>query len=170
MKSKVKSIEVYILILLVSIEAAAALFGGYSLIKDPSGEQIKLPLSLLNGTIFGNYLIPGIILFLVLGVVPLSLIYPLYFKPRLKFFNKLNIYTRYHWAWTYTLYFSIVHIIWINLQMMILGTGSIMQGATGMFGILILIVTLLPQVKSFYRINSTKKRVELNKNEVKKIV
>jgi hypothetical protein len=47
---------------------------------------------------------------------------------------------------------------------MILGTGSMMQGATGMFGILILIVTLLPEVKNFYRINSNKKREELNRN------
>lgn len=167
MKSKAKSIEVYILILLVTIEAAIALFGGYSLIKDPTGEQIKLPLSLLNGTIFRNYLIPGIILFLALGVFPLMLIYPLYFKPRLKFINKLNIYSGYHWAWTYTLYTSIFLITWVNLQLMILGTGTKMQGATGMFGILILIVTLLPQVKSFYRINSNKKRVEFNKSEVK---
>jgi hypothetical protein len=32
MKSKVKGIEVHILIFLVTIEAAGALFGGYSLI------------------------------------------------------------------------------------------------------------------------------------------
>jgi hypothetical protein len=165
MKSKAKGIEVHILIFLVTIEAAGALFGGYSLIKDPSGEAIKLPLKLLNGTFFPDYLVPGIILFVMLGLFPLLLIYPLYFKPRWKFANKLNIYIGYHWAWTYTLYTSIILLIWINLQMMILGTGSMMQGATGMFGILILIVTLLPQVKNFYRINSNKKREEMNRNE-----
>jgi len=168
MKSKAKSIQVYILILLVTIEAACALFGGYSLIKDPSGEAIKLPLSLLNGTIFHNFLIPGIFLFIALGVFPLFLIYSLYFKPRWKFANKLNIYSGYHWAWTYTLFTSIILITWINLMMMILGTGSMILGATGLFGILILIVTLLPDVKSFYRVNSNRKKTEFIRNEENK--
>jgi hypothetical protein len=42
-----------------------------------------------------------------------------------------------------------------------------MQGATGMFGILILIVTLLPQVKNFYRINNNRRKTELIRKEEK---
>ena len=166
MKSRKKNFEVYILIFLVTIEAAGALFGGYSLMKDPSGETLKLPLNLLNGTFLDSFKIPGILLFFILGVFPLLLIYPLYFKPKWKFANRLNIYARYHWAWTYTLYTSIILIMWINLQMMILSTGTVIQGATGMYGTIILIVTLMPRVKQFYRIESHRRKHILPPKEV----
>lgn len=45
-----------------------ALVGGYLLISDPSGEALKMPLELLNGTPFGSYLFPGIILLLTSGL------------------------------------------------------------------------------------------------------
>jgi hypothetical protein len=165
MKSKSKSIEIYLLVFLVGIEAVGALFGGYNLIKDPSGESIKLPIKLIEATFFPNYLIPGIILFLFLGLFPILLIYPLILKPRWKRFNFLNIYPGYHWAWTYTLYTSIILISWINLQVMILGTGSIVQGAYGMFGVIILILTLMPRVKQFYRVSSHRKQSRLIKHD-----
>jgi hypothetical protein len=150
-KSRSRSIEIYMLVMLVTVEAAAALFGGYSLMNDPTGSNISLPVELLKGTIFPNYIIPGIILFLFLGFFPLFLIFPLLFKPKWVFFNSLNIYPNYHWAWTYTLYNSIILITWIKFQIMILGTGSVIQGVSGLRGVLILIVTLLPSVKRFYR-------------------
>lgn len=165
MKTKSKSPEIYILIIAVAFEAIGAIFGGISLMNDPSGESIKLPVKLLEGTVFNSYIIPGIILFLVLGFFPLFLIFPLIFKPNWPIINKLNIYRNYHWAWTYTLYTSIILIIWINVQMMILSTGSIIQGSFGLLGVFILVLTLLPQVKSYYRLqNHNRQRSGVSKH------
>jgi len=158
MKTKSKTVEIYILIIAVAFEAFGALFGGISLMNDPSGNTIKLPITLLEGTIFSSYLIPGIILFLLLGFFPLFLIFPLIFKPNWPIINGLNIYKSYHWAWTYTLYMAIMLIIWINIQMMILGTGSIIQGAYGLYGVFILLLTLLPGVKRYYRLPNHSRR------------
>jgi len=158
MKPKSIRIEIYILVFLVGIEAVGALFGGYNLMKDPSGESIKLPLNLIGNTFFHNYLVPGIFLFFFLGLFPVSLVYPLLLKPKWKIANRLNIYSGYHWAWTYTLYTSIILITWINLQIMILGTGSIIQGVFGILGIIILILTLMPQVKRFYRVSNLRRK------------
>ena len=55
--------------LLLSIGALA---GGAALIFGPRGEVIPLPLSALVGSPFGTYLVPGLILFCVLGLVPLA--------------------------------------------------------------------------------------------------
>lgn len=154
MKRKSKTAEIYILIIAMTIEALGALYGGISLINDPSGESIKLPITLLEGTSFSNYLIPGIILFLLLGFFPLFLIFPLIFKPNWPLINAFNIYKSYHWAWTYTLYTAIMLIIWINIQTMILGTGSMLQGAYGLFGVFILIFTLSPGVKRYYKLQN----------------
>ena len=46
----------------------SALFGGYMLVSDPSGKSLGMPLELLKGTPFIDYLIPGLILFLLIGV------------------------------------------------------------------------------------------------------
>ncbi len=60
---------------LVALEwflALGGLFGGLSLISDPTGRSMQLPTErFLEGTPFTNYLVPGLILFTVSGVVPL---------------------------------------------------------------------------------------------------
>jgi len=49
-----------------------AIGGGAALMLGPRGEIIPLPISALAGTPFGSYLVPGLILFTVLGVGPLG--------------------------------------------------------------------------------------------------
>jgi len=154
MKVKRKAAATYLLILLLAFEAIGAIYGGFSLMNDPSGSGLKMPLSFLEGTIFSSYLIPGIILFLLLGIFPLFLIFPLIYKPNWPIINGLNIYKSYHWAWTYTVYTAIMLIIWINVEMMILSTGSIIQGTFGLLGVLILILTLTPGVKRYYKLQN----------------
>lgn len=159
MKAKSKSVEIYILILAVAFLSAGAIYGGMMLMNDPSGNSLKLPITLLERTIFPNYMIPGIILFLLLGFFPLFLIFPLIFKPRWPLINGLNIYKNYHWAWTYTLYTAIMLITWINIQTMILGTGSMIQGGVGLLGVFILIVCLMPVTRRYYRIQNGSHRL-----------
>lgn len=154
MKAKSKTIDIYFLVITLAFLAAGALYGGINLMNDPSGESIKLPATLLEGSIFSNYLIPGVILFLTLGFFPLFLIFPLLFKPTWPIINKLNVYKSYHWAWTYTLYSAIMLIIWIDVQVLILRTGSVIQGTFGLLGVLILILVLSPRVKRYYRLQN----------------
>ena len=52
-----------------------ALGGGLALMLGPRGEIIPLPISLLNGSIFPSYFIPGLILFIALGVCPFVVAY-----------------------------------------------------------------------------------------------
>ena len=157
MKPKSKTAEIYLLVFLIAIESCGALFGGYNLMNDPTGESISLPIELLENSVFRNYSIPGIILFTVLGIFPLFLVYPLLSKPNWPPINLLNIYKHYHWAWTYSVYTAIILIIWINIQMLLLEGGSRIQGAFGLLGIIILIIALLPSVKRYYRLTTSTK-------------
>ena len=52
---------------LLFFNGISALFGGGSLVLDPSGASMEMPLDWLAGTPFSSHLIPGLILFLVLG-------------------------------------------------------------------------------------------------------
>ena len=48
-----------------------ALFGGSALVLAPDGHLLGMPTSLLGGSPFTSYLVPGIILFTVIGLGPL---------------------------------------------------------------------------------------------------
>jgi hypothetical protein len=68
MKSKT-SINIHIFLL--AFLGISALGGGRALIISPSGKLLGgLPLSILKNSPFEDFLNPGIILFLVLGIIP----------------------------------------------------------------------------------------------------
>ncbi len=48
-----------------------ALFGGGALVLGPDGHLLGMPITLLAGSPFSSYLVPGIILFSVIGLGPL---------------------------------------------------------------------------------------------------
>jgi hypothetical protein len=58
-----------IAIMLLVFLAFNALIGGWLLIIDPSGDKIQIPIELLQDTPFNNYLIPGILLFVFIGLL-----------------------------------------------------------------------------------------------------
>ena len=48
-----------------------ALFGGGALILAPDGHLLGIPTTLLSGSPFPSYLVPGIVLFTAIGIAPL---------------------------------------------------------------------------------------------------
>ena len=60
-----------IAIILLLFNAISALFGGWSLMSDPSGESLEIPLRFLEHSPFENFLVPGIILFISNGLFSL---------------------------------------------------------------------------------------------------
>ena len=54
-------------ITLLAFIGVSACLGGGLLIADPSGRYLALPTSLLSASPFNDYLIPGIVLFVLLG-------------------------------------------------------------------------------------------------------
>jgi hypothetical protein len=145
-----KPFEVYLLVFLVFFQAVGAIYGGLTLVIDPTGGLLQMPLTSLEGAPFKNYLIPGLILLIFLGLLPSFLLYPLIFKPEWIRADILNIYKEQHWSLTYSLYLGIMLIIWIDVQIMILGYGAIIQSVYAFLGVVITIVSLLPGIKRYY--------------------
>jgi hypothetical protein len=93
-----KSFACYLLIFLHIFLAIGALFGGGVLIISPDGSILSMPLSMLENSPFNNFLIPGLILFVGLGMLPLiTAIYLISEKP-LKIAEKLSLYKETHWS------------------------------------------------------------------------
>ena len=142
----------YFHIALIIILAISGLFGGIALMADPSGDLLQMPIYLIENTFLGNYFLPGLILFILLGLFPSIVALGLISRRKIKYINSLNIYKKRFWAWTYSLYSGIILVIWIDVQILLIGWGSNLQSIYAFLGVLIIIVTLLPQTIRSYKV------------------
>lgn len=128
----------WVLVILIFFQGLSGLLGGTGLILDPTGESLGLPLLWLENSPFKDYMIPGIILFSLLGLYPLMI-----FGGLMK---------RLSWAWSSSLVLGLALIIWIGVEIMIIGYHAQppLQLIYGLAGLLILITALLPSVRSYY--------------------
>ena len=149
--NEIKRVQSIFLIVLGFL-ALGAIGGGIILIVSSDGALIGLPLSEFKNMPFTSYLIPGIILFSILGVAPLLLIIALLKKPESKIAEQFNIFRDMHWSWTYSIYIAFILIGWIQLQLIFLqGPVHWLQTFYMFYAILIMIIALLPQMRYLYK-------------------
>ena len=110
-----------VLIFLLAFLGLGAMYGGFVLIISPSGSIFGMPLTMLANSPFSNFLIPGIILFSILGIAPAGLIFCLVKRPAGKFAELFNCFADMYWGWTYCIYIGFALITWIQVEMMVLG-------------------------------------------------
>ena len=116
-------------------QGLSGLGGGAALLLDPSGALLQMPLDLLAGSPFRTYRIPGLILFTVLGIGPLVVM--------------VALWQRRAWAWTGALGISGALIIWIGVEIAMVGyhADPPLQLIYGSLGVVLLILTLWPSVR-----------------------
>jgi hypothetical protein len=140
----------WILIALLVFQAVSAFYGMYLLLSDPTGSVMKLE-NFASKSPTGDFLIPGLILGILLGLVPLLSSWGLVTRKEVKAFNWINVYCgQHHWAWTFSVYTGIMLVIWITVQVKFIGGGFFIQTFYSLLGVLILIAALLPPVKNHY--------------------
>lgn len=137
---------------LLSFLSLGALFGGAALIISPSGALMGgLPLSILEHSPFANFLVPGLILFTILGLLPGFLVFALVKKMSSRFAERLNFFGDMHWAWTYSIYVAFALIIWIQVETIFVQSVGWLQTFYMLYAIPLIFVALLPGVRDFYR-------------------
>jgi CDP-diglyceride synthetase len=134
-----KPASVFILLLLVLFQGLSGLAGGVGLVLDPSGKSLQIPINWLDNSPFNDYLIPGFILLIVLGVFPFITLYRLWFKMK--------------WAWLFAFVLGIALLIWIGVEIIIIGyqPDPPLQLIYGLVGLIILILLFLPSVQNYYK-------------------
>jgi len=137
--SETRSVKNYLLKILMLFQGISGMFGGSNLVLDPSGQSLGLPVDWLSGTPFENYLLPGWILLVTLGVVPMVVFYGLWQNKR--------------WSWYGSLMVSLGLITWIVVEIMMIGYHAYppLQILYGFIGLVMLLITLLPGVKRSLR-------------------
>ncbi|HKI79635.1 MAG TPA: hypothetical protein VKA26_13935 [Ignavibacteriaceae bacterium] len=131
---------VNIVVLLILIQSLSGIVGGTGLVLEPSGKSLKIPLEWLNNSPFNDYMLPGLILLILLGIYPLLVLYGLWLKRS--------------WAWASTMILGMAIIIWIGVEILIIGYKPVppLQLIYGIEGLLILVLTLSSPVREYYRV------------------
>ena len=109
-----------------------------------------MPVTLLYGTPFPNYLIPGMILLIFLGLYPVLVLYAMLNRPGWKWADAFNIYPDQQWSCTHALYSGIILILWIDCQVMFIGYLFPIQMAYSFLGVFITILAILPWVRKHF--------------------
>jgi len=139
------------LLFLLGFLSLGALGGGGALSISPSGRLLGMPLALLAHSPFRSFLVPGLILFTVLGVVPCLLVVALLKKPASPLAERLNFCPDMHWAWTGSLYVAFALIGWLQIEMMMLNAVSWLHTFYMFLAIGTLFVALLPATRAWYQ-------------------
>ena len=134
----------------------SAIGGGGALIISPSGKLIGgLPLSILERSPFNDFLVPGIILFVVLGILPGLLVFALIKKPGSVLAERLNFFKDMHWAWSFSIYVAFALIIWIQVETIYIQGVGWLQTFYMFYAIPLIFVALLPQIRNQYKKNES---------------
>lgn len=121
----------------ILLQGISGVGGGLGLVLDPSGDSLRIPLEWLEGSPFNSYLIPGLILFVVLGVYPLLTMY--------------GIRRRSGWAWPASVSVGGGLLIWIAVEILVIGYQPTppLQLIYGILGVLILAFALVSSSRNY---------------------
>lgn len=126
---------VTVLALLLGLQGLSGLAGGIGLVVDPSGQSLGIPLVWLQESPFSDYLVPGVILLVLLGVVPLIVAY--------------GLWSARSWAWGGSAFVGGALAVWLLVEIAVIGyqPDPPLQLAYGVLAVLILALTALPSVR-----------------------
>ncbi len=140
---------VWALIGLLAFIGVGALISGAMLIVAPDGRLMQWTTSQLAGTPFANYLIPGLILFTLVGAFPLFTAYGLLKKPAWTWPDAINPSKAMHWAWSAAWAASVIMLVWIATETLLLGVISFLQPAIAIYGLAVIALSMLPGTRRY---------------------
>jgi hypothetical protein len=120
---------------LLAINGAGAVYGGILLVTDPTGWKLGMPTSVLQYSPFSDFLIPGLLLLIIIGVGSLLVCALTLVK------------ARGYAVWTLFMGFTLS--IWIAVQMLMLRDVHALQLLYAFIGILLIVLGILERRNQF---------------------
>jgi hypothetical protein len=147
---KYSKFTLILLLFLLGFLSLSAFYGGIALILSPDGNIFKMPVSILYNSPFNDFLIPGIVLLIVFGIIPALVIYAMIKRTVCPVLEKMNIMYDHHFSWTFTVYIGIAQIIWIDLQTFFINAVDLIHLIYSGIGIAIVCIAFLPATRKHF--------------------
>jgi hypothetical protein len=149
-RTEARPSAVVLLIWLQLLLALGALAGGGSFVLAPDGHIIQMPLSNLKDSPFKDFLIPGILLFTLVGLFPLAVAHSLWKRPNWRWPDAINPFRDTHWSWAGSLAAGAIIILWITVQVLLIRAVAFLHVLYWVWGVVLLVLTLLPSVRRYF--------------------
>jgi hypothetical protein len=140
------------LISLLVLLALAALGGGLSMIMDPSGAALGLDENVEYLPLFDDYLVPGVLLIILQGLVPLLLAFGLTTGFRVPLLGWAERLSGYRWPLIGTNLLGGGVVAWIVVQFWAFPAPAVAQFVILAIGVAIVVLAAMPSVRERYRI------------------
>lgn len=138
------------LALLVAFQALSGLFGGGALVADPSGGLLLMPIDVLEGSPFADFLVPGLVLLVVLGIAPAVVAVALWTRPRWRAARGIERRFREHWAWVGAGATGVALLVWLAVEAWIVGVTPLLV-VFAVVGVAIVAAALAPGTRAYNR-------------------
>lgn len=121
----IRTVTIFLLI----FNGISALAGGSSLILDPTGKSIGMPVTILSHSPFGNFLIPGILLYVINGLSSILIAIAVIIRMR-------------HSSYLIFLQ-GLVSLSWIVIQVILIRSVVLLHYVYGSLAVLLIIAGIL---------------------------
>jgi hypothetical protein len=128
--------------------ALGGLYGGITMLLDPSGAALGMT-AVLEDLPVSNYVLPGLFLLFGMGLAPLFLIYALLALPKWPWLEARLPKKGLHWAWLGILVLCWVLFMWLIVEGFLIGFDWPIQYVTLVNGFLIFLFALLTPVRRY---------------------
>lgn len=155
-KSSRRPAAVFSIIVLELVLAVLGFASGITFLHDPSGSTHGMDTSMLAATPISSFTPVGLFFVACYGILPCLAIYGLWRLPRWRVTDVFNIWTGQKWAWTATVSIGVILIVWIGVEVALIGSPTglprFLQVAMALFGVILIALAMLPQVRRYARI------------------
>ena len=143
-------------LLIITLEVILAILGfasGINFLLDPSGNTHGMDTSILVTTPISDFTPVGLFFVICYGILPILAVYGLWKLPRLRWTDTFNKWTRQNWAWTATVVIGVILIVWIAVEVALIGSPiglpRFLQVTMALLGVVFIALAMLPHVRTY---------------------
>jgi len=139
----------WLLIVLHFLMGIGGIVSGGMLVVAPDGKYLGWTESLLQGSPFTNYLIPGLILVILIGFFPIFVGWGILTLPSWRWPDAINPTKRFHWSWSASWAAGVIMLVWILVELFMVGYLGFLQPMVIVWGMVEIVLTVMPAMRRY---------------------
>lgn len=144
-----RPVPVWLLMGSLLLLAVGGFIGAAGFLSDPTGKAMGMD-HLLQRLPLRDYTLPGLFLLVVMGLLPLWVVYGLWTRRCVRPLDPLDAWAKHHWAWGAAGVIGVVLVLWLVAQALMIGFAAPIQWFTAVLDAFILATTFAPATRTFY--------------------